>query len=174
MTFEMVGLSGMHAALLAGMHRICFAEPWGEKAMADLLAMPGAYGFLALPQSGKGHPPEGDKSPEGGGSKHLPLGFILCRTAGDEAEVLTFLVLPPFRRCGVATKLLDRAMEMARLAGAIAIFLEVAADNDGARHLYSSRGFEQVGCRPRYYGNAIDALVMKRALPIGAEGVTPS
>lgn len=151
MTIDLQPIEPAHAALLAAMHRICFAEPWGEKAMSDLLAMPGAYGFLAAPRPGETH----------------PQGFILCRAAGDEAEVLTFLVLPPCRRRGVATALLARAMAMAGQAGATVLFLEVAADNDSARHLYSTQGFEQVGCRPRYYGNAIDALVMKRSLAIG-------
>jgi ribosomal-protein-alanine N-acetyltransferase len=137
-----------HAALLAGMHRICFAEPWDEKAMRELVLMPGFFGFIAAPMPGDQH----------------PRGFILCRMAVDEAEVLTFLVLPPYRRGGLATALLDRATDAARQGGATALFLEVAADNDPARHLYSQQGFEQVGCRPRYYGNAIDALVLRRGL----------
>ncbi len=142
-----------HAALLAGMHRICFAEPWEERAMSELLAMPGAYGLLVPPREGE----------EAAGPAH-PRGFILCRVAGDEAEVLTLLVLPPYRRRGLAKELLAGAIDAARQAGATVLFLEVAADNDRARALYSSEGFEQVGCRPRYYGNAVDALVMKRLL----------
>ncbi len=142
-------VEAVHAALLAGMHRICFAEPWNEKAMGELLAMPGAFGIFA--------------AKDAKGAKH-PHGFILCRVAGDEAEVLTLLVLPPFRRAGLAAGLLERAIAAAGQAGAIAVFLEVAADNGAARALYSTMGFKQVGCRPRYYGNAIDALVMKRQL----------
>jgi ribosomal-protein-alanine N-acetyltransferase len=152
MTIELLPVAPMHAALLAGMHRICFAEPWDERAMADLLAMPGTYGYLAMPAAG-----------EAMGPGH-PYGFILCRVAADEAEVLTLLVLPPYRRRGLAVRLLAQAMERARLGAANVLFLEVAADNARARALYSAEGFEQVGCRPRYYGNAIDALVMKRRL----------
>jgi ribosomal-protein-alanine N-acetyltransferase len=146
---DIVPIEPVHAALLAGMHRVCFAEPWDKEAMGDLLAMPGAYGFLALPQAESGS---------------LPLGFALCRVAADEAEILTILVLPPFRRSGLARELLKQTLDKARLAGSTAIFLEVAADNIGARSLYSSEGFEQVGKRPRYYGNAIDAFVMKKVL----------
>ena len=64
----------------------------------------------------------------------------------------------------MARRLLGRAMERARHAGANEIFLEVAADNERARALYSAEGFEQVGFRPRYYGNAIDALILKKPL----------
>lgn len=152
MSVDFLPIDPVHAALLAGMHRICFAEPWEERAMRDLLAMPGAYGILAV-----SHPAERTDD-------HRPKGFILCRVAGDEAEVLTLMVLPPFRHRGLAKQLLGRAIDAARHAGASVLFLEVAADNGTARALYSSEGFEQVGCRPRYYGNAIDALVMKRLL----------
>jgi ribosomal-protein-alanine N-acetyltransferase len=141
----------VHAALLAGMHRVCFAEPWDERAMAELLAMPGVFGLLDAPVVGDA-------------DDDCPHGFILCRLAADEAELLTLLVLPPYRRGGLARRLLRHAMAAARHGGATVLFLEVAADNGSARALYSAEGFEQVGCRPRYYRNCIDALVMKRRL----------
>ncbi|PKU23319.1 GNAT family N-acetyltransferase [Telmatospirillum siberiense] len=146
MSVDFLPIEAAHAALLAGMHRICFTEPWDEKAMRELLAMPGTYGFLAA-EAGK-----------------LPRGFIMCRTAGDEAEVLTLMVLPTHRRKGLAQGLLDHGMTEAAAGGAAVIFLEVAADNEAGRALYSAMGFEQVGCRPHYYGNVIDALVMRRPL----------
>lgn len=144
---ETVGLP--HAALLAGMHRICFAEPWDEHAMVDILGMPGTFGYLAC------GPAEGGRQGVG------PQGFILCRVAADEAEVLSLMVLPPFRRRSLAAALLGRAKETARQAGAATLFLEVAADNVAGRALYSAQGFAQVGRRPEYYGPQIDALVMK-------------
>jgi len=142
----MIPLSIAHAELIAGMHHICFAEPWDVKAMGELLAMPDAFGFLVS---------TGDK----------PQGFILCRAAGGEAEVLTILVLPPYRRSGLAAQLLDAAYERARQAGAEQMFLEVAANNDGGIGLYQAQGFTQVGRRKNYYGGATDALVMMRPLP---------
>jgi len=138
----MTPLSLAHAELIAGMHHICFKEPWDAKAMAELLAMPGAYGFLA-----------GDDKPEG---------FVLCRAAAGEAEVLTILVLPPYRRSGLGGRLLEAALSAAKEAGAETMFLEVAADNDSGKALYAAHGFAQVGLRPRYYGGSIDALVMSR------------
>ena len=93
-----------------------------------------------------------------------PLGFILCRTAADEAEILTLLVPDSYRRQGVATALLDRAIEEARARSAAALFLEVAADNDAGRGFYARRGFAEVGRRPRYYAAKTDALILRRAL----------
>jgi ribosomal-protein-alanine N-acetyltransferase len=137
-------LGPAHAQLIASMHHVCFAEPWDAQAMAELLAMPGAFGFLA-----------GAEAPEG---------FILCRAAADEAEVLTILVLPPYRRRAIASQLLEAAAQMARSLGAETMFLEVAADNLAGQALYAAHDFAEVGRRPRYYRGVTDALVLRRAL----------
>jgi ribosomal-protein-alanine N-acetyltransferase len=134
-----------HAELIAGMHRICFAEPWDKAAMASLLAMPGAFGWLAAADG-------------------VPQGFVLARTAADEAEILTLVVLPPHRRRGLGAALIGAAAAEAKRRGAATLFLEVAANNQAARALYTAGGFSQSGTRPRYYGNSIDALLMTRDL----------
>ena len=43
------------------------------------------------------------------------------------------------------------------------IFLEVAADNDPARALYATNGFNQIGVRPKYY-DGTDAILMEKTL----------
>ncbi len=138
-------LSVAHAALMAGMHRICFAEPWDQAAMAGLLASPGCGGFL-----------------EGTGDE--PRGFILVRTAADEAEILTLLVLPPYRRAGIARALMEAAGALARAGGATVLYLEVAAGNAAARSLYAGLDFVEAGRRPRYYPGGGDALILRRTL----------
>lgn len=130
------------AVLLAALHRSGFDDPWDEPAFATLLASPGVFGVLA--------------------GITEPLGFILCRTAADEAEVLTLFVPEANRRRGVATVLLDAAIAAAVAAGAKALFLEVAEDNAAARGFYEARGFTQVGLRPRYYRGTTDALILRR------------
>jgi len=61
------------------------------------------------------------------------------------------------------TELLGKSRSM----GAITAFLEVAADNDGARALYQALGFAETGCRRSYYaretGN-VDAITMSLRL----------
>lgn len=147
----MTPLTLAHAELIAGMHRVCFRDCWDAKAMAELLGMPGAYGFLA--------------------DEHEPKGFVLCRLAGGEAEVLTILVLPPYRRAGLGAKLLRTALETAKALGVETMFLEVAADNDKAQGLYAAFGFVQVGRRPGYYdGGGTDALVLSKSLPEPTSG----
>jgi [ribosomal protein S18]-alanine N-acetyltransferase len=139
-------------ALLAGLHAACFEERWDESALASLLAMPGALAFLAAAEAG-------------------PLGFVILRTAAEEAEIISIGVSPEARRSGVGRRLLGAAAAAARDNGAAQIFLEVAADNFQALALYSSDGFTEVGRRSNYYrriGGATTALVLsKKILPRG-------
>ena len=141
MNADLTPLIAAHAGLIAGMHHICFAEPWSEKAMAELLALPGCFGWLAA---------EGE----------APQGFVLARIAADEAEILTILVLPPYRRAGLARRLLDAVIGNAKMQGVGKLFLEVALSNAAGLQLYTKVGFTEVGRRPRYYANGGDALLL--------------
>jgi ribosomal-protein-alanine N-acetyltransferase len=150
---ELVPAAQVHAELLAGMHMICFAEPWNARAMADLLAMPGTEGRIAV---------------DGGSLRPAlaapgPAGLVLWRRMVDEAEILTLAVLPPWRGCGIGGRLLAAALDGAAGGGAGAMFLEVAIDNGAALALYHRLGFEQVGVRKGYYGVG-DGLTMRRRL----------
>jgi ribosomal-protein-alanine N-acetyltransferase len=53
------------------------------------------------------------------------------------------------------------------------MFLEVVADNEPAKTLYSRHGFDTVGLRRGYYKGQ-DALIMRAplALPVGNVGKT--
>lgn len=153
MSVELIPAALVHAELLAGMHKVCFAEPWSATAMAELLAMPGASGLIAV---------EGRSlKPSLGGPG--PAGLVLWRVAAGEAEILTIAVLPPWRRAGLGGLLLDAAMAAACENGAEAMFLEAAATNEPALALYGTRGFEKVGLRKGYY-NGQDAVVMRSDL----------
>ncbi len=145
-----------HVGVLSRLHGLCFAETgeagWDAEAFTELLAMPGACGVIAA-------------------RRGEPLGLVLARAAGGDAEIVTLGVDPAMRRHGVAQALLAAAMGWAGERGAQALFLEVAADNRPAIALYEKTGFCQVGRRPGYYRrradsnfavHRVDALVMKR------------
>lgn len=136
------------APALAALHRDAFDDPWSADDIATLLNSPGMFALSA----------------NCGGEI---AGFILCRVAADEAEVLTLAVTPAMRRRGVATALLGQAMAAAMAYGAQAVFLEVATDNPGAQALYLAHGFGEVGRRPTYFSRprgAVAALIMRRDL----------
>ena len=93
------------------------------------------------------------------------LGYLIGRRLGDDGEILNLAVLPSARRRGVATALLEAALEQLRLAGVTAVFLEVRESNRGAQALYLRRGFRVIGGRPGYYRNPPEnALVLRLAL----------
>ena len=142
-----------HAGLLAELHQAAFAEPWSAATLGELLAMPGAFAWLA-----------------GGAetARPQPVGFVLGRMAGEECEILTLAVMPAARRQGAASALLEAALSHAAAAGAKAVFLEVAESNRTARRLYARGGFALVGRRKAYYRRRgrlpLDALILRRAL----------
>src|SRR3989338_8118746 len=84
-------------------------------------------------------------------SQGHPIGFILARVLGDEAEILTFAVCPEFQRAGTGRFLLCELMDFLISVGCGKVFLEVAVDNLGAIALYQSLDFIIVGTRPDYY-----------------------
>ena len=122
---------------------------WTRQDVAGLMSSPGSAGFL-LRQA------------------DVDIGMALCRVVDDEAELMAVAVEPGHRRRGAARRLLDAVMEQARAAGAKTLFLEVGADNPGARTLYDSLGFVVVGTRAGYYprpGRApADAFIMRLTL----------
>jgi [ribosomal protein S18]-alanine N-acetyltransferase len=140
------------ALLLSIMHAAAFPdEPWDAAAFDRILALSGVFGLLVW-------------------HADAPVGFVLARDLGDETEILSLAVLPAARRQGVARALLDAVVAHAAAQRSASIVLEVAADNDAARNLYSGCGFVPVGRRPRYYrrpGGTADGLILRR--PIAGE-----
>ena len=139
------GAQGDEAGALADVHALAFDHPWSAEEIAELMSGPGAFAQLA----------------ESAG----PVAFILCRAIAGEAEILTLAVSPAARRRGVARGLVEAAAGAARIAGAEAMFLEVADDNLAAIGLYEGAGFTRAGLRRGYYDRGpqglADALVMR-------------
>lgn len=148
--------------LLAELHRASFTSPWDQAwsaaSFAEVLAMPGAAGWLL----------------EAGGE---PWGFVLVRFTIDEGEILLTGVLPARRRRGAGRHLMEAAIGAARAAGLRKLFLEHAAPNDAAALLYRGLGFAEVGRRKQYYrgagGAAVDAIVLALE-PTGRGPVFPT
>lgn len=151
--FTLVRLGALDLDSLARLHRDSFGpmgeRGWTRQDVAGLMSSPGSAGFL-LRQA------------------DVDIGMALCRVVDDEAELMAVAVEPGHRRRGAARRLLDAVMEQARAAGAKTLFLEVGADNPGARTLYDSLGFVVVGKRAGYYprpGRApADAFIMRLTL----------
>ncbi len=151
------------SALLASLHKECFAKAWSKKQIIPMLAMPGAFVLVAE---------RGEKTE----------GFIMVRAGGGEAEILTICVVPAARGQRLGEHLITASLVHLLAYGepistapesaapenttkGVPLFLEVAESNQAARALYARMGFEIVGKRPNYYrhddGRQETALMMK-------------
>jgi len=150
-------------ALLARLHKECFAKAWSKNQIIPMLAMPGAFVLVAE---------RGEEA----------QGFIMVRAGGGEAEILTICVVPAARGQRLGERLITTSVAHLFAFGepispdpenaapentikGVPLFLEVAESNQAARALYDRMGFEIVGKRPNYYrhedGRQETALMMK-------------
>lgn len=134
--FSLVPLTPQDSAILEKIHASCFPDPWSSATFDRLLTENPTCGWMAISPS------------------EQPVGFILARVLGSEAEILTFAVEPPSRKSGLGRRLLQELMKFLACAKCEKIFLEVAVDNEAATTLYASEGFARVGTRPNYYQRA--------------------
>lgn len=167
-TILLAAADGTGCALLSRMHGLCFPKGWKDHEFAAMLAMPGAFAFLAANTDGS--------APE-------PMGFVLARAAiderlceaadklGSECKIITIGVIPDCRGRGIGARLVDAVAVKAKALGAEDLLLEVAENNQAAMVTYLARGFTDVGRRKNYYANpaggTIDAIVMRRNLSSG-------
>lgn len=125
---------------MAVLHRACFTtpRPWSASEIAALLDSP--YCFACCVDSG----------------------FLLGRAVAGEAELLTIAVIPSAQGRGIGSSLIDLFFDAARQRDSDQAFLEVAANNPAAIHLYLKKGFQQTGQRLGYYrlpdGSSVAAL----------------
>ncbi|MBR4127417.1 MAG: ribosomal protein S18-alanine N-acetyltransferase [Alphaproteobacteria bacterium] len=133
------------ARTYADIHSVCFAHGWNESTMRQMLLMPGAVGLIAY-------------------EREKPVGIVLYAYSPEQADIVTFGILPDYRGKHVSDKLMDKSFAFLKEKGIKEIFLEVAVDNEHAIALYRRHGFEQVGRRSNYYVRGdvkTDALVMR-------------
>lgn len=84
---------------------------------------------------------------------------------GEVADIMTMAVAPSAQGQGLGRQLLEELVARAVADHAAYLMLEVRADNDAARKLYESRGFETLTVRRRYYQpGGVDAHVMRLSL----------
>lgn len=130
------------AGLLSKLHGLSWPRPWSTATFTAIIRDPGQLALVAEPS-----------------------GFAVFQRAADQAELTMLTVAPDARRSGIARTLLQAGAEQLFAQGITALFLEVGASNSGARALYASLGFAEVGLRRGYYptadGGREDAVVMR-------------
>lgn len=93
--------------------------------------------------------------------KRRVLGYICIWLASGEVHILNLACHPNFRRCGIATSLLEHSLFFSFKRGVRKAFLDVRGSNKEALALYKKYGFKQIGVRKGYYSDTReDAVVM--------------
>ena len=90
------------------------------------------------------------------------LGFIVAQVATVEWEIENVVVEPQSRRRRLASRMIERLLDIATSRNALSVALEVRESNSPARALYSNAGFAEVGRRPAYYSNPDEGAMIYR------------
>ena len=90
------------------------------------------------------------------------VGYASFRYVGKQGDVNTVAVSSNQQGNGIGTALMDWLESQAELRNVREIFLEVRSDNESALKMYMSRGYERIDVRRNYYGNTIDANIMRK------------
>jgi len=134
-------------AAISEIERAAFSDPWSARSFRDALEHPSVYFGCARSDAGE------------------VLGYVVAWFVADEGEIANLAVAPEGWGRGIGRALLDAALAEATQRGIESVYLEVRDSNARARHLYQSRGFEEVGRRSKYYRRPLeDAIVLRRTL----------
>ena len=125
------------------LERLCFSVPWSERLLSEALESPVNICFVL----------------EGCGRV---IAYGIFQMLAGEGEILRIGVLPSERRKGLGSKVLEAMEGCARASQGECIFLEVREGNQGARKLYKSWGFEELGIRKNYYQNPRENAILMR------------
>ena len=87
---------------------------------------------------------------------------VLVVAPGVEADVLTVAVLPEYARQGIATHFMKELEKWSQGKQDLAMMLEVGVENSGAIALYEKLGYQTIATRKNYYGQGLDAFVMRK------------
>ena len=90
------------------------------------------------------------------------VGYASFRYVGKQGDVNTVAVASNQQGKGIGTALMDWLESQAVLRNVREIFLEVRSDNEAAIKMYDTRGYERIDIRRNYYGNTIDANIMRK------------
>jgi len=126
---------------VATMEKDIFSTPWSREGFRESLSQSYSYFFVAE---------EGEI-----------IGYCGVHNFGGDGEITNVAVDKEARHKGVATKMLQYAMEEMTKVGVEAFTLEVRVSNAAAIRLYEKLGFENKGIRKNFYDHPKeDAMIM--------------
>ena len=131
-----------HIPEVAEIERLCFSEPWSEKALEESLASSLSH-FFVFVEDGR------------------VIGYMGLYAVAGEGSVTNVATHPDHRRKGVGKALVENAVAIGKELGLEYITLEVRQSNLPAQKLYEKCGFQIVGKRRNFYtAPTEDAIIM--------------
>ena len=93
------------------------------------------------------------------------IGYVAASFLVDHLDIISVAVIENYRKNGVATRLLEKMFETAKILNIQNIFLEVRCSNISAISFYEKLGFKKISTRKHYYINPTeDALIYVKEL----------
>ncbi|MFM9413299.1 ribosomal protein S18-alanine N-acetyltransferase [Peptococcus simiae] len=111
-----------------------FAHPWTKESLHTALSARETHLALLAAEEGQ------------------VFAYALFQYLLDEGELWRLASLPAQQNRGLGQRLLETGLDALQAKGVHRVFLEVAADNGPAIHLYEKLAFERIAVRPNYYG----------------------
>ncbi|TCS80047.1 ribosomal protein S18-alanine N-acetyltransferase [Pectinatus cerevisiiphilus] len=134
------------AANVEKVEKACFSMPWSRQSFWEEAAKKEACYLLAV-------------NTENG--KEQIIGYAGMWLVFGEGQITNVALLPEYQGKGIASLLLEKIIDIAKMKHITAVTLEVRPSNDKAIRLYEKFGFKSVGRRPHYYlDNNEDAEIM--------------
>ncbi len=130
--FDFLTLDKSHIPDIAELEKICFSDPYSKNTLEATADSERDVAFVCT-VNGKA------------------IGYIELGDFIDTLCVNRIAVLPEYRKNGIAHRLLEMAVEAAKIKQIGELSLEVRASNSAARRLYEKFGFTLAGKRPNYY-----------------------
>jgi ribosomal-protein-alanine N-acetyltransferase len=135
--------------VLVSMERVLFADsPWSMgQFKEEFKGVPNSRYFLVATNNA---------------DEIVGYAAVLVVAPGVEADVLTVAVLPDYTRQGIATHFMNELEKWSQSKQALAMMLEVGVENASAIALYEKLGYQTIATRKNYYGQGLDAFVMRK------------
>jgi ribosomal-protein-alanine N-acetyltransferase len=134
------------ARTLAEAELECFSDPWPPQFFVSEILADGRFNRLLVDPAGR------------------MVAYLFCAWQYLDLHVLKVATMPPFRRCGLARRLMALAEDHVVEMGGESLTLEVRSSNQPAITMYETLGYHHAGIGAGYYQNGEDAVVMRKRM----------
>jgi ribosomal-protein-alanine N-acetyltransferase len=119
----------------------CFSTPWSKESFEMELLNQMAYYQCAT-------------------INNKLVGYMGMWKIIDEAHITNVAVLPEYRKKGLASRMIEKMIEISRCSEITSMTLEVRESNRDARELYEKFDFKAMGKRPNYYNKPVEPAII--------------